>query len=156
MTDSMTSFHLKNKLSELDALENHLEQFCTRLGLTVKCYCEINLALEELFTNIVTYGFRDQEEHRIKFSLSYADETMTMKIEDDGVPFNPLKAGAPDLKCALEERKVGGLGIHLIKKVMDEVIHRRSGKKNILILRKRLKREDPKDKIRRNLKGEGV
>ena len=138
MADTRISFELKNDLSELDTLEEKVDQFCDRLGLTNKRICEINLALEELFTNIVSYGYSDTEEHRIRFTLSYHNSTITMKIEDDGMPFNPIEAIEPDIQCPLEDRKIGGLGIHLTKKIMDEMTHRRSGDKNVLILKKTL------------------
>lgn len=138
MPETRMSFELKNNLSELDTLEEKLDQLCDRLGLTNKCLCEINLALEELFTNIVSYGYDDAEEHWVRFTISYENGTITLKIEDDGRPFNPIEAREPDTKCPLENRKIGGLGIHLTKNIMDEMVHRRKGDKNILILKKSL------------------
>ena len=139
MADTRLSFKLKNNLSELDTLEERLDQFCDQLGLTSKCLCEINLALEELFTNIISYGYSDDDEHWVRFTLSYKNGTITMEIEDDGMPFNPIDAEEPDIKSPIEDRKIGGLGIHLTKKIMDEMIHRRKADKNILILKKALK-----------------
>ena len=138
MVESKTSFQLKNNLSELDTLEERLDQFTQTLGLTKKCFCEINLVLEEIFTNIISYGYSDDDEHWVSFTLSHDGETMILQIEDDGVPFNPLFKKDPDLECALEERQIGGLGIHLIKKMMDDVIHQRCENKNILTLKKRI------------------
>lgn len=145
MVNLDVTFELKNNLSELDTLEEKLDEFCSQLGLTNKCLCEINLALEELFTNIISYGYNDEAEHWIKFSLSFKGGIIRMEIEDDGIPFNPIEAKEPDIRCALEERKIGGLGIHLTKKIMDEMIHRRSGDKNVLILKKELPDNPPKD-----------
>jgi anti-sigma regulatory factor (Ser/Thr protein kinase) len=65
-----------------------------------------------------------------------------MRIEDDGVPFNPSESKTPDFQCDIEECKIGGLGIHLIKKMMDEVQYQRVADKNILVLRRKLRRED--------------
>ena len=145
MADARLSFRLKNNLSELDTLEEKLDQFCDRLGLTNKCLCEINLALEELFTNIISYGYSDDDEHRIRFTLSYQNGTIIMEIEDDGMPFNPIDAKEPDIKCPIEDRKIGGLGIHLTKKIMDEMTHRRRADKNVLILKKALTNKLSKD-----------
>ena len=145
MVNTKIAFKLKNRFSELDTLEEKLDQFCNRLGLTNKCLCEINLALEELFTNIISYGYDDEAEHWVKFTLSYQNGTIRMEVEDDGIPFNPIEADEPDIKCPLEERKIGGLGIHLMKKIMDEIIHRRRGDKNVLILKKELPGNPPQD-----------
>ena len=145
MVNTQITFELKNRFSELDALEEKLDQFCSQLGLTNKCLCEINLALEELFTNIISYGYDDEAEHWVKFTLSYQNGTIRMEIEDDGIPFNPIQAKEPDIKCALEERKIGGLGIHLTKKIIDEMVHRRNGDKNVLILKKELPGNPPQD-----------
>ena len=146
MADTRISFNLKNNLTELDTLEEKLDQFCDRLGLTNKCLCEINLALEELFTNIISYGYSDDDEHWIRFMLSYQNGTITIEIEDDGKPFNPIEAKEPDIKCSIEDRKIGGLGIHLTKKIMDEMIHHRRADKNVLILKKGLTDKSAKDK----------
>ena len=145
MVNTKITFELKNRFSELDTLEEKLDQFCNQLGLTNKCLCEINLALEELFTNIISYGYDDEAEHWVKFTLSYQNGTIRMEIEDDGIPFNPIQAKEPDIKCALEERKIGGLGIHLTKTIMDKMVHRRSGDKNVLILKKELTGNPPED-----------
>jgi len=136
MVVAAIQFRLRNQLSEIKRLEEKVDGFCSGLGLTKKCFCEINLVLEELFTNIVSYGYRDDAEHWVQFALAYENETITLRIEDDGMPFNPVEAREPDVSCALEERRIGGLGIHLIKKIMDDIIYRRCGDKNILTLKK--------------------
>ena len=138
MSVKKLSFELHNDLSELDTLEEKLDEFCQKLQVTTKCFCEINLALEELFTNIISYGFSDDAEHRIKFTISHDDKTVTMRIEDDGEPFNPMEEAAPDIKCPIEDRKIGGLGIHLIKNVMDDVTYKRQNDKNLLVLKKKI------------------
>ena len=136
MATGKTSFLLKNETSELNTLCAHIEGFCDAMGLNQKVMFEINLALDELFTNIVSYGFSDDAEHSVKIDISCLDDTLNIRIEDDGKPFNPTKAEAPDVKCILEDRDIGGLGIFLIKKVMDEITYKREKGKNILILKK--------------------
>lgn len=138
MTKGNILFELKNSLSELDTLDQKFRQFAKRLGLTEKCYHEINLVLEELFTNIISYGYTDTAEHLIKIAISHESGTLVILIEDDGVPFNPLDAEDLDLECPLEKRKTGGLGIHLTKTLVDDMVHRRCGNRNILTLRKHL------------------
>jgi serine/threonine-protein kinase RsbW len=131
-----TSFKLKNTASELDKLCRNLEQFGNTLGLTKKCIFQINLALEELFTNIVSYGYQDSADHWIKIAISDENGTVVIRIEDTGVPFDPYTVESPDTIGDIERCPVGGLGVHLIKKLMDEILYERCGNKNILILKK--------------------
>ncbi len=145
MPTEQVAFKLKNSLKELDHLNDHLDLFRARVGLTNKCCCEINLALEELFTNYVSHGHKGRKaghhEHQIHFKLSVAGGVLTIRIEDDGKPFDPGKAKAPDTRCPLEQRKIGGLGVHLIRKVMDDISYIRCGGKNIITLKKQIVQE---------------
>ena len=133
-----TSFTLKNSLSELDALAEKVEEFCEALGASMKTIFQAKLALEEIFVNIVSYGYDDQEEHLIGITLSLQNGVLTLIIEDDATPFNPLDAETPDLKCTIEDSKIGGLGLHLTKSVMNEMKYSRCENKNILTLKKNL------------------
>ena len=150
MAKNKVSFKLKSNLSELDALCEHLERFGQSIGLSPKCIFEANLALDELFTNIISYGFDDRSEHIIKITITHQDDNLVFSIEDDGVPFNPTTAKAPDLECTIEECKIGGLGIHLAKNLMDDVCYQRCKNKNILTLRKNIKDTEPKKKRVKN------
>jgi serine/threonine-protein kinase RsbW len=146
MAKNKVSFKLKSKLSELDTLCQNLERFGRSIGLSPKYIFEANLALDELFTNIISYGFEDKNEHVIKITISYQNDDLVFSIEDDGVPFNPTKTKAPDLECTIEECRIGGLGIHLAKNLMDEVCYQRCKNKNILILKKNIKEIEPQKK----------
>ena len=130
------SFTLKSNLSELETLCQQMEKFGQSLGLTKKCIFEINLALDELFTNIISYGFADDDEHMIKVTLTPQNKTLCLCIEDDGLPFNPIDAQQPDLECTVEDCKIGGLGIHLIRNLMDDICYERCGDRNVLTLKK--------------------
>ena len=138
MIADRVSLELKNSLSELSTLGSSLEQFGEALGLSSKILFEISLSIEELFSNIVSYGYTDDAVHWIKFAISYEDEMLIIRLEDDGIPFDPLKAEEPDCKCPIEERKIGNLGIHLTKKFMDDMVYERCGNKNILTMRKNI------------------
>ena len=109
------------------------------MGLPQKLVFEINLALDELFTNISSYGFADDDEHDIKITITPQDEEIIIVIEDEGVPFNPVDADTPDLECSIENCQIGGLGIHIIMKLMNEVCYQRCNNKNILTMRKTIK-----------------
>jgi len=129
-------FELKSKLSELQTLCRHLEDCGDVMELPQKCLLEINLGLDELFTNIISYGFGDESEHQIKFSLAKDRETLVVQVEDDGIPFNPLDAAGPVESQDLDSINIGGLGIHLVKEVMDDIDYQRVEGKNKLILKK--------------------
>ena len=132
------SFKLKSNLSELETLCQQMEKCGKSLGLTKKCIFEINLALDELFTNIISYGFTDDDEHVIKVTLTPQNKILCLSIEDDGLPFNPIDAQEPDLECTVEDCKIGGLGIHLIRNLMDDICYERCGDKNVLTLKKNI------------------
>lgn len=139
MNKGRISFELKNSLSELDTLCKHLEGFGESLGLSQRTIFKINLAVEELVSNIISYGYSDDEEHWIKIAISIEDGVLVVSLEDDGIPFNPTEARAPDCGCPIEERKIGNLGIHLCKQFMDDLVYERRGNKNIVVLRKNVK-----------------
>ena len=142
MVKKFYSFELKNELSELGQLCENCEEVGRDINLSDKTIFEMNLALDELFTNIISYGFSDQQEHTIKINITIEGDQLQMRIEDDGVPFNPLASKTPDFQCGIEECKIGGLGIHLIKKLMDDVHYQRVSDKNVLVLRRKFKIND--------------
>ena len=130
------SFELKRNLSELKALCEHLINFGQITGLSKDCLWEMNICLDEAFTNIVSYGFADDMEHLIKFTIGRDNDVLILRVEDDGIPFNPLAQKDPETATDLLNIKVGGLGIHLIKKIMDDIFYKRNQGKNRLILKK--------------------
>jgi anti-sigma regulatory factor (Ser/Thr protein kinase) len=127
---------LRNDLSELDRLHPFLQEIGQKIGISKKCIFETNLTLEEVFANIVSYGFDDHEDHLIKITVTPARGSFTIWVEDDGRPFNPLEAKVPDFPHDVENCKPGGLGIHLIKHFMDEIRYKRHQNRNVLTLKK--------------------
>ena len=131
------SFELKNCLSELDTLCENLEKYGRQIGLSQKMIFELNLALDELFTNIISYGLKDDRDHLIRITLTPEKEVLGLCVEDDGIAFDPTECDQPDVSCSVSQCKIGGLGIHIINKLMDEICYERCGNKNILQLKKR-------------------
>lgn len=131
-------FELKNYLSELKALHRHLINWGGDIGLPADSISRINICLDELFTNIVSYGFDDDLEHLIKFTLIVDHNLVTINIEDNGIPFNPLEKIDPDFPENVESAKIGGLGILIIRKLMDNVSYERKQNKNKLTMRKNI------------------
>ena len=94
------------------------------------------LAIEELVTNCIKYGYDDAAEHTIVVVLSVANEMLTMTVTDDGHPFDPLSVPRPNLALDIQDRPIGGLGIYLLRELADHVAYERRGNKNCLTLTK--------------------
>ncbi len=127
---------LKNDISEIRVLSNTVKEFCKDNSLSGEITHDIHLALEEIFSNIVFYGFCDQNEHQITISLSLRNSTLVLEIKDDGIPFNPLESKTLDLEIPIEERVTGGMGILIASGLMDEIEYFRKQNKNILVMKK--------------------
>ena len=139
MSKETTSFKLKNTLTELDSLFQHIERFGKGVGLPKKQIFQINLALDEIFTNIVSYGYPDGNAHWIDFRLRYANDTVLICIEDQGIPFDPVTAPTAGSVPPLERCPLGGLGLHILKRIMDDIAYERQGDKNVITITKRVR-----------------
>lgn len=127
---------LENKVAELERLRQALTDFGRRHGLSPGVVHDLDLALEEILTNIITFGYTDSSAHEIRVSLRVQPGEARIDVEDDGRPFNPLEAPEPDTTTPLEERAVGGLGILLVRQRMDDIEYTRHGGRNLLTIRK--------------------
>jgi serine phosphatase RsbU (regulator of sigma subunit)/anti-sigma regulatory factor (Ser/Thr protein kinase) len=128
---------LHNKLAELRRFNQTLMEFGQHHGLASTVVHDLNLALEEILTNIISYGYTDGQEHEIRVRLSVRPGEVKAEVEDDGQSFNPLAAPEPHTAKALEERTIGGLGIHLVRTLMDGLEYKRQADRNILTIRKK-------------------
>ena len=117
---------LKNDLSELARIAEAIETHGESHDWPAKWVMNLNLSLDELITNTVSYGYRDTGEHEIHVTLTERDGTLVTVLEDDGIAFDPFTATpAPDLEAGVEERPIGGLGVYFVKTLMDEVAYER-------------------------------
>ena len=128
---------IANRLSEVERLATAIETFGAAHGLRDDVVFAFNLALDEVLTNTISYGYDGVGEHDIRVRLRVRAGVVHAQVEDDGRPFNPLDVPPPNLEAPLEERPVGGLGLHIVRSLMDHVEYRRDGPRNILTLRKR-------------------
>ncbi|MGB5985543.1 MAG: ATP-binding protein [Desulfobacterales bacterium] len=138
MTSNTLTFKLRNQLSEADKLSRLLEGFAEGAGLSKGELNSINLAIEELFTNIVNYGYLDAGVHWVEVAISLEEDQVVVQVSDEGIAFNPILRSPPDTICPVEQRRIGGLGIHLCRNLMDEINYQRRGLKNIVTMKKRL------------------
>ena len=132
------SVTLKNDVAEIERLSQIVETFGQSQQLPEEFLYAVNLALDEILTNVISYGYADAGEHEITVRLRFHGGELMAEVADDARPFNPLEAPAADVDSPLAERPVGGLGIHLARTLMDAVEYRREEGKNILILKKRI------------------
>jgi serine/threonine-protein kinase RsbW len=139
MYTAKLSLEFTNDLAELENLSRQIENFCEVNGLSKKNAFELNLVIDEAFTNIVSYAFNDKKKHQIKIDIRIINSEVTVRIEDDGAPFDPTTAKKTDMCCPIEDRKIGGVGLHLINRIMSSVFYKRIKDKNILVLKKCLK-----------------
>jgi anti-sigma regulatory factor (Ser/Thr protein kinase) len=121
---------VKAEVGELERLYRAVTTFCDGHGITASQTAKLVLALEELFTNGMCHG----QVHETEVGLEYASGQVVVTLEDDGRPFDPWQKSAPDLDAPLEERSVGGLGIFLVRSLMDEVAYERRGERNRVTL----------------------
>src|SRR5262245_5670027 len=130
---------LKNSLLEIERLARIADDFGQRHRLDAQTSHNLKVALDEILTNIISYAYADAREHSIVTRFSLGKGKLTVEVEDDGRPFNPLNTPEPDTKQLLEERPIGGLGIHLVRKLMDELEYRRQNDTNILTMKLKVK-----------------
>jgi anti-sigma regulatory factor (Ser/Thr protein kinase) len=133
---SAVSITITNAASELERVAALADEFAAAHGLSSDVIADLQVALDEVLTNIIKYGYTDHRVHEISVQLSVEDGTLVGKIEDDGRPFDPLKVPEPDVKAPLRERGIGGVGIHFLRKLMSEVSYRRLADRNRLEFRK--------------------
>jgi anti-sigma regulatory factor (Ser/Thr protein kinase) len=128
---------LSNRLEELEKIVAAVETLSERWSVPPRVGMEINLCLEELFTNVVFYAFEKDTLHQLFIDFELIDPgQLRIRITDDGRPFNLLEKDISDLETPLEQRKIGGLGIHFVKEMMDAVEYERSDNKNVVLLTK--------------------
>lgn len=132
---------IDNDLGEIARLCALIDAFGEKHDLPPAAIFHITLAFDEFLTNIISYGFSDGERHKIAASIELDGDTIAAEIVDDGIAFNPLARPTPDTSKSLEEREIGGLGIHFIRRVMDKVEYCRADGRNHLKMIKKVRAE---------------
>ncbi len=115
-------FTLSNDIAELPGLAESIETVGERADLSPKVLYALNLVLDEWLTNLISYAYEPDTRHVIHVVLHAGDDKVVLEVKDDGTPFNPLTQ-APEAPTTgtVEDRPIGGLGLHLLKSLMDEV-----------------------------------
>ena len=129
---------LRNDLTEIERLAKTVAEFGKRNNLSGEVMYDVRLALEEVVSNIIRYGFEDDYGHQISIQIHLQGEILTLQIKDDGKPFNPLEVKSTNLEKPFDEREEGGMGVYIVRRLMDELKYKRAEGNNVLLLRKNL------------------
>ena len=136
--ENRLSLVLKNHLSELERMSQAVSGWCRGNAVSTTAEFEVNLALDEIVSNVIHHGWKDEGEHEVRVRVTRLEDELTVEVEDDAVSFNPLEVPAPDIDQPLQQRAVGGLGLHLVRQFMDALEYRQRDGKNLLIMRKKI------------------
>lgn len=137
--DDRATFVLANDAAAIPVFLRDVENFLSARGI-LDLTIGVDVVLDELLTNTISYAFADGRMHEIVATLALDGADLVMELRDDGTPFDPLDIPEPDLAASIEDRKLGGLGMHFVRTVMDDVAYRRCGGWNVLTLRKHIAR----------------
>ena len=136
---SAAAISITNAPGELVRVSELADRFAAANQLSQDVAADLHVALDEVLTNIIKYGYADEQTHEISIRLTVEDDVLVAEIEDDGRSFDPLTVPEPAVHAPLRERRVGGVGIHFVRKLMHEVSYRRIADRNRLVFSKRLK-----------------
>lgn len=137
MSDVVKEIEVDADDSKLDTVMEFLEQNLETVDCSSKAQMQICVAAEEIFVNIAHYAYGSETgKATVRVELSGDPVTVTITFMDNGVPFDPLAKEDPDVTLAADERKIGGLGIFMTKKTMDDVTYEYKDGKNILQMKK--------------------
>ncbi len=126
---------MRSDLAELPPLLGEAEAFLDAHAMGPRTCYLVCLVLEELITNTIKYGYEDASQHSIAVDLLLEPSHVVLRLVDDGRPFNPLDRPAPQTDGAIEDRKVGGLGIHLVRSLTANMSYRREADRNLVEVR---------------------
>jgi serine/threonine-protein kinase RsbW len=136
-SDTTRSITLPATMASFEALMAFVRQAATEAGYDGSLVGKIALAFEEAVVNVINYAYAEGE-GPVEVQVSRtADRGMVIELIDQGAPFNPLEAQEPDISAPAHERPIGGLGIFMVRQIMDSVSYSRSGGSNVLRMQKR-------------------
>lgn len=132
----MTSKVFPASVSELDSVNDFLDEEFEKFDVPMKTAIQMKVAAEEIFVNVASYAYEGGTGD-VQVDLDISDGVITLRFTDSGMYFDPLAKPDPDVSLSAEERGIGGLGIFMVKKTMDDVTYRYENSKNILTLVKK-------------------
>ena len=135
----MKELTLQARLENIPRVTAFVDEALEALGCPMRAATQIDVAIDELFSNIARYAYAPGTgEATVRFEFDAHGRTAIIRFIDGGAPYNPLEREDPDVTLSAEERGIGGLGIFLVKKTMDGMSYERKGGRNILTITKRI------------------
>ena len=132
------TLELKADMAGLQSADRALDEFAARRAWPETALFQVRLVLEEIMMNVISYGSDGADIPHVRLHLAQQGAALSMEIADDGVAFDPLQAPAPDLDADIDDRPIGGLGVFLVRELMDSVAYRREADWNRLSVTKTL------------------
>jgi sigma-B regulation protein RsbU (phosphoserine phosphatase) len=129
---------LPNDIETIPQLNEFIDLVAEEVGLDMSLTMSLNLAMEEAVVNVMDYAYSDGQKGNVDIEVTADQEWMTFVITDTGIAFDPTTKEDADTTLSAEERPIGGLGIFLVRQLMDDINYKREGNKNVLTLRKKL------------------
>ena len=129
---------IKNDITEISKLAIFIEELSEEMALAPELTFNLNLALEEAVSNVILYAYGEEKQKEISLSANMSDNNLTFVLTDYGKEFDPTKVPDADVTLSAEEREIGGLGIFLIRQIMNTIEYQRVDGKNVLIMGKQL------------------
>lgn len=137
----MKHLTLPNDIEAIPQLNEFIDNFCEEQGIDMNIAMSLNLAIEEAVVNVMNYAYPTGTVGYVDIEVEADEKNVTFIISDTGMPFDPTQKEEPDITLSAEERPVGGLGIHLVRQIMDTITYDYADHKNILTLRKKLNKQ---------------
>ena len=129
---------IKNDISEISKLATFVEELSEEFNLTPELNFNLNLVLEEAVSNVILYAYGKEVQKEIALLANMSNNNLIFVLTDSGKEFDPTKVPDADVTLSAEEREIGGLGIFLIRQIMDMVEYQRIDGKNVLTMQKQL------------------
>ncbi len=137
------TWQIPNRIEALSDISDEVSGWLSGIPLSSRARYSTGLAVEEIVTNIIKYGYDDPNEHLVAIRISVNPDHLMIVFEDDGHPFDPTQRPAPDVEKLIASQKIGGLGIELVRRMCDKMTYERTDSCNRLTLS--IRRLEPDD-----------
>jgi serine/threonine-protein kinase RsbW len=129
---------IKNHVEELEKVNQFVEEICEELGLDMELQMNLNLVLEEMVSNVIFYAYPKGTPEEIELAAESDGKELTFVLSDNGIEFDPTAKEDADPDVNPMERDIGGMGIYIVKNIMNKVTYQRLEGKNLLTMQKKI------------------